>query len=862
VIADYTSASDAWSSFVIKESNYSWTDGWAIARNDGNEEIISFVDDYLTYDLINAQSYSTPFMATQFKNLSDLRLYLGGEKVQDVANSGFTNSSEPMRIGASQAASGGVRQYLDGNIAEIIIFDDNLKSSERILVNNYLSSKYGIATTGDKYIYDVNHPHEVFGIGRKNNGSNFVAISQGTGIVEISNPAHMDDEEFLLIGHDNAGLTAYYEDSPGEYTYRINRSWRVDEQGDVGTLNVSFDLSGLGLSIDAGEYALLIDDDGDFSNATIHITGATYSGSEISFTGVNFSDGDYFSLAAYNSVIWNGASYENGSGTSNAPNTSDDDRKFYVNGSGASLTSNANARNMVVAVGSSITVSGNSNLTVTNEIANNGTITVNDGAGLVQTHSGSSSNTGSGNYVINRNGNSSINSYNGFSSPVLSPTITTVFSGSNPCDIFAFESSSQLWKYDFANGYMTTCKGNSVTFNSTDVIVGGDNQMDLGRGYFVPGSGSSARSFSGNVNNGDINVSVFTAPNSGTGSWEGDDFNLIGNPYPSAISASAFWNENAINNSRINNAIYFWDDLGSGSGYDQNNDFAYWNDMGGTASSNGGGIPNGSIASGQGFFVIASSNTSVVFNNGMRGGTNTQFFKSDSNSDRSRFWFSCESSSGDFSQILLGFDDNATLGIDAGIDATRTKFSDGMYLASVSNNKPLAIQGRPHLHTQYEEEIPLEIYVSNYGVHVFELDSIEDQDDLYNMYLFDSLYGKLDLLNAGPSSVYLSDTGIYADRFFIKVVRTDIPNGIHSVEKETLVNAYFKNQQLFITNLSSDKVDHVHIYSVTGSKMYTISKINVKPRQGYDIPNLSSGIYFVSVVLEDGIQETIRLVYQ
>ncbi|MGB0391903.1 MAG: hypothetical protein ACPGD5_10045, partial [Salibacteraceae bacterium] len=267
VVADYSNSSDNWTAFVMKESNYSWKDGWGIARNNFNQELISFVDDYEVYDIITSQNYNTPFMATQFKNANNLRLFMGGVNVQSVANTGFSNSSLPMRIGAAQAASAGsVRQFLDGNIAEIIIFNDNLKSSERILVNNYLSSKYGITTSADKYAYDANHPHEVFGICRKNNSNNFVATSQGQGIVEISNPSQMDDEEFLLIGHDNADLTAYYNDAPNEYTYRLERSWRVDEQGELGTLNVSFDVTGLGLSTDAGEYALLIDDDGDFSN--------------------------------------------------------------------------------------------------------------------------------------------------------------------------------------------------------------------------------------------------------------------------------------------------------------------------------------------------------------------------------------------------------------------------------------------------------------------------------------------------------------------------------------------------------------------------------------------------------------------
>jgi hypothetical protein len=52
---------------------------------------------------------------------------------------------------------------------------------------------------------------------------------------------------------------------PAEYSSRRDRTGRVDETGNVGTVNVSFDVTGLSLPTNASEYGLLMDTDGEFS---------------------------------------------------------------------------------------------------------------------------------------------------------------------------------------------------------------------------------------------------------------------------------------------------------------------------------------------------------------------------------------------------------------------------------------------------------------------------------------------------------------------------------------------------------------------------------------------------------------------
>jgi len=174
---------------------------------------------------------------------------------------------------------------IDGNgirgfINEFIIFNFALLRAQRIIVQNYLAAKYGIALGGlDIYTMDNpangNFDHDVAGIGRIAPG-NLHTDAQGTGIVRILNPGDLEDDEFLFWGHNNGALRATNTtDVPATVQARLDRVWRVSEVNtsgagrDVGNVDMRFDLNGLG-TIVASQLRLLIDvdDDGIFSDNT------------------------------------------------------------------------------------------------------------------------------------------------------------------------------------------------------------------------------------------------------------------------------------------------------------------------------------------------------------------------------------------------------------------------------------------------------------------------------------------------------------------------------------------------------------------------------------------------------------------
>lgn len=208
------------------------------------------------------------------------------------------------RIDASTTTSG---FGLTGNIAEIAMYNTLVNTSQRIIINNYLSAKYN-TTLAANDVYDAdnsgngNFDFEVAGIGQAIDGTNH-RDGKGSGIVRVWNPNGLDNGEFLLWGHNNATLvssttTVGLSGVDGTIIKeRLVRIWRVNEYGgDVGTVSISFDIGSFFNPL-GSNLRLLIDRDGDGfgDNDVTPIVGSNI-GSTIIFSGVNFQNGDRFTL--------------------------------------------------------------------------------------------------------------------------------------------------------------------------------------------------------------------------------------------------------------------------------------------------------------------------------------------------------------------------------------------------------------------------------------------------------------------------------------------------------------------------------------------------------------------------------------
>jgi hypothetical protein len=222
------------------------------------------------------------------------------------------SNNNPLYIGNELGTSG---RFLDGDIAEIIIYNTRLNAAEEIIIQNYLAAKYNRSlSTIDIYNEDDagagNYDHQVAGIGRVD-ASNIQNDAQGVGIVRVLNPTGLGNDEFLIWGHDNGVQQATETtDVPATVQARFDRVWRVSEVNtsntavDVGAIDIYFDLAGLG-TVTATDLRLLVDTDNDgLFNDETPISGASnISGDVYGFSGVTaIANNLRFTLATINST--------------------------------------------------------------------------------------------------------------------------------------------------------------------------------------------------------------------------------------------------------------------------------------------------------------------------------------------------------------------------------------------------------------------------------------------------------------------------------------------------------------------------------------------------------------------------------
>ncbi len=238
-------------------------------------------------------------------NGSTITQYVDNATAGSIGYDGTLNDWSDFGIGRQASES------WNGDIAEVIAFNVAVNDAQRIIINSYLAAKYDLTVSGDMYTMDIggngNYDYDVAGIGRVNS-TNIHDDARGSGIVRVLNPTSLGNGDFLMWGHDNGAMSLTTSNIPSSVTARFARVWGVSEAGEVGNVDIEFDLTGISCE-SAPSLRLLVDTDNDNSFADqTPISGATYvSGNTYRFSGVSaLENGVRFALAIDSSPVNDG----------------------------------------------------------------------------------------------------------------------------------------------------------------------------------------------------------------------------------------------------------------------------------------------------------------------------------------------------------------------------------------------------------------------------------------------------------------------------------------------------------------------------------------------------------------------------
>jgi len=375
-----------------------------------------------------------------------------------------------------------------------------------------------------------------------------------------------------------------------------------------------------------------------------------------------------------------------------------------------------------------------------------------------------------------------------------------------------------------------------------------------GEGYFLAFNSPSPKvSFLGIPNSGTINYPVTNG------------FQVIANPYASAISINAFQDANA---STTDGTIYFWDDGGVNDGENRSGSYVTVNDLGvvGTVNDSGlqgtGPASNGFIGSMQGVFVnVVDDANSITFLPTMQtttsnANTDDNFYRSTSKSELiMRIALIRNATKSD---MIIGFLDEASTNQDYGLDALRLDGSSLLY--SLQGDVTYVIQALPLISS--ETEIKLGIEVPDAGSYQFE--TTFDKNDLkYELYLVDTQLNEKHVLTNGGFVNLTLDSGINEERFRLLVSPILLKEPMVDVSPNEVI--VFPNPTNGDFHLIGDFQKNVTavLFDITGRSITNVnaSKEEVEAQLRKALLGLSPGQYSLRLQNE-GVSSTIKIIRQ
>ena len=440
-----------------------------------------------------------------------------------------------------------------------------------------------------------------------------------------------------------------------------------------------------------------------------------------------------------------------------------------------------------------------------------------------------------------------------WSSPVLNFNISNI-----PGDL------KYEWHTNDTNANGTL--GNWVTASGT---------MPIGRGFIAraPSTTSFTTTFSGLPNNGNIPWTVYKT-NSGTQDVNDKHWNLIGNPYPSALNANKF----LADNTTIEGSVYVWTHTQEASvienqPYYENfavnygNQYVTWNHLGGSDPSDD---FDGNIASGQAFFVqvlegSAGTSSSINFTNNMRydinenSFDNSQFYRSSNQeeqleTEKQLIWLSLANENNTASSTLIGYADGATEGKDRLFDAYTNNTGLNLY-SLTSQNEKLAIQGLPLPFTE-TNTVPLGYNLTENGIYKIAIGNVKGSlfvDEGQSIYIEDTYTGVIHNLRASPYT-FLGEVGVSNDRFILRYTSSSLStNDINNSN----TFAYVKDGMLNVTSESDIKA--ITVYDLNGKEI-VFYKSKGQIRNINESFQFSKGLYLISITLEGNILVTKKII--
>ncbi len=473
--------------------------------------------------------------------------------------------------------------------------------------------------------------------------------------------------------------------------------------------------------------------------------------------------------------------------------------------SGATLRingTNVTVKSLTVNAGGNVEIEPGKSLTVTGALANSGTLRINSDAtatGSLIINGSVTGNLTFERYIAAANWSSGTDGWHILSSPVASQAISGSWTpdglSSNNYDFYAWGEPTNTWLNQKVGS------NNITTFNS-------------GQGYFVAYQQESTNSFIGVPNTSSVTVNTLTRTTAAYASPENAGFNLVGNPFPSAIK----WNDGNWTLANLSTTAKVWNSISKS-----------YSDL----------AANGIIPANSGFFVQLTAGTtgSITIPSGSRTHNTTNWYKEgrnmrielaattlDGTSSQSSYILPTSEASGSFDPLYDAI-------FMAGYAPVFNSIKDGKNTSTYSIS---SINSTTTIPFRF-------IGTGAVGYKIELLENIDNQIIFIN----DLKSNTIQELSENMAYEFTSENGDDPNRFLLHFGAV----GVSETPHPTTLKAYITNGKLYFP-LQGDAT--LEVIDLQGRKL-TQTKMNGTGLTSHPL-SLTAGAYIVRLRSETGIQ--------
>ncbi len=539
------------------------------------------------------------------------------------------------------------------------------------------------------------------------------------------------------------------------------------------------------------------------------VTFYVYKGSNVRFKmiktagsgRINFDDITITDYVPPVSSTWNGtgtwstpANWNNG--------VADEITNVTIASGSVSVNMNSSCNNLTIATGADVIINNTYKLTVLGNVVLESDATNAPAGAIVE--KGTLVVTGTS--TVNRS--LSADKWHFYSLPVGNKDITSLFD---------FGTNGNIWAK-----YFDATTGAFVNMGPGNVA------MTVGKGYAIWPDNANNALATGTLNSGSIVIPISQGGTNALG-W-----NLIGNPYPSAID----WTLVDRTGSYLNNSTYFWNGTAPYSIYKGSPD---------------GIIPPVSVNGGtqyipamQGVFVQATASGNLTLTNACRVHSTQTYFKEAVSFTQLKMSVSNGMSS---DETVLRFFDGATSSLDGNFDASKL-FAAGIQnpeIFTVSENETYAINSMPALSQDISIPLGLKTNATVPTQYTFTASQMQNFGSGIYVYLEDVTEGVITDLDLENTYTFTA-MGNQPSRFVLRFTMSPVEVG--SISNTRNVQIYTSQKTVFITN--SALIDgRVELFNLYGELVFS-TKLDKSNLQKVTV-NQNTGTYLVKVVTPNGV---------